>query len=325
MRQLARKPPVNLEEKDHWLFCHEYDIDIAATSIVILKRALTNEQLHFSENIKEHSVAAHNSVFFKTSSTGFFKKIMSGRLKFFATPHALITDSWSGGYFHWVADCLPRLQVLSNAGAVAPLLLPTFLKTFPFVQESLDMLKVPHYRFLKPFHWYLHSRLQFPVHLAATGNYNDIIMRQLRQRFNEGFDDVPQQKIYISRRNAGRRRLINEVDILAQLEARGFTIVFCENMSFLQQVQLFRRTKYLVSNHGAGLTNMLFMPAGGSVLELRRADDRHNNCYFSLAAAMQLNYHYLLCDASNESEDSHHANLKIHPAAFEHTLNNFLN
>jgi len=57
----------------------------------------------------------------------------------------------------------------------------------------------------------------------------------------------------------------------------------------------------LIGIHGAGLTNILFMPKGASVLELRRKDDSHNNCYFSLASALELNYFYQLCEVDNEN------------------------
>ena len=67
--------------------------------------------------------------------------------------------------------------------------------------------------------------------------------------------------------------------------------------------------KYLISNHGAGLTNMLFMKAGGNVLELRHRGDKHNNCYFSLASTLRLNYYYQLCDSENNIEDAYTANL----------------
>lgn len=70
-----------------------------------------------------------------------------------------------------------------------------------------------------------------------------------------------------------------------------------------------QETKYLVSLHGAGLTNMLFMHKGGSVLELRKSDDSNNNCYFSLTSALDLNYYYQKCEGDSASTQT--ANLKV--------------
>jgi hypothetical protein len=45
-----------------------------------------------------------------------------------------------------------------------------------------------------------------------------------------------------------------------------FQTIYAEDLSFEQQVKICSRARHLVSNHGAGLTNMLFMPQGASVL-----------------------------------------------------------
>ena len=70
-------------------------------------------------------------------------------------------------------------------------------------------------------------------------------------------------------------------------------------------------TRVLVSNHGAGLSNMLFMAPGGSVLELRKRGDAHNNCYFALASALNLKYYYQLCDPENPNQDAFSADLIV--------------
>ena len=79
------------------------------------------------------------------------------------------------------------------------------------------------------------------------------------------------------------------------LRAFNFRIVRTEDYSFAEQVRLAAGARYLVSNHGAGLTNILFMRPGSSVLELRHATDCINNCYFTLASALNLKYFYQTC------------------------------
>ena len=46
----------------------------------------------------------------------------------------------------------------------------------------------------------------------------------------------------------------------------GFETVYTEELSFAEQVRLFSETRCLVSIHGAGLTNLMFMPPGGHML-----------------------------------------------------------
>ena len=83
--------------------------------------------------------------------------------------------------------------------------------------------------------------------------------------------------------------------------------------------------KYLISNHGAGLTNMLFMQAGTSVLELRRENDGHNNCYFAQASALNLKYYYQLCKSENDDTDTYTANLIVDPLVLEKNIKTMLN
>src|SRR5205085_744168 len=75
----------------------------------------------------------------------------------------------------------------------------------------------------------------------------------------------------------------------------GFRVAHFEDYAFAQQVALAARARHFVSNHGAGLTNMLFMRPGGSVLELRRRGERERNWFFNLANAVGLDYYYQTC------------------------------
>ena len=65
----------------------------------------------------------------------------------------------------------------------------------------------------------------------------------------------------------------------------------------------------LVGLHGAGLTNMLFMPAKSSIIEIRNNGDSHNNCYFSMASELNHAYYYLL--GQGESLQTDDVNIKI--------------
>ena len=84
----------------------------------------------------------------------------------------------------------------------------------------------------------------------------------------------------------------------------GFEIHVFEQYSLSKQVDLMRDTQCLLGMHGAGLTNMLFMPSVGSVIELRNRGDQHNNCYFSMASELNHAYYYLQGDGDSEQTAS---------------------
>ena len=72
--------------------------------------------------------------------------------------------------------------------------------------------------------------------------------------------------------------------------------MFLEKLPWIEQVNIFRNVKYVVANHGAGLTNILFMNKGASVLELRNNKDKRNNGFFKLSSVVGVNYYYQLCE-----------------------------
>jgi hypothetical protein len=81
------------------------------------------------------------------------------------------------------------------------------------------------------------------------------------------YPQTDNRKIYISRRKSGRGPN-NESDIENMLEAEGFNILFPEELNFEEQVLAFSNASILISPHGAGLTNIAFMPEGSSLIEI---------------------------------------------------------
>jgi capsular polysaccharide biosynthesis protein len=163
-----------------------------------------------------------------------------------------------------------------------------------------------------------------PTHTAPSGHFREETIRGVRAMLLSAFGKTNSpskgERVYISRRAAGKRRIANEHEIVSILTRNGFEIVCAEDLTFEQQVALASQTRYLVSNHGAGLANMLFMPEGGSVLELRHRTDYVNNCYFVMASALGLNHFYQLCEPQQQNVDPHTADLIVDPQEFEHSL-----
>jgi hypothetical protein len=76
------------------------------------------------------------------------------------------------------------------------------------------------------------------------------------------------RRVYLSRGDAGVRRLTNEEDVIALLTKYGFETLAIGSMPISEQVAVFADTTHLVSAHGAGLSNMIFMPENSVVTEL---------------------------------------------------------
>ena len=59
-----------------------------------------------------------------------------------------------------------------------------------------------------------------------------------------------------------------------------------------------RETVVLLGVHGAGMTNMLFLPDGAPVIELLN-DEHGDPCYFLLASCLGLPYFYAPAKGTN--------------------------
>ena len=322
---IQRTKPVNIKNEDLWIFKHELEKTFNDPQILDLKNVVLNGELHFEKRTNYSLLLSYNNKTFETSLWQKIKKIMKFQFCIKLRKHLIITDDWSNGYFHWLMDCLPRLMLLGEKRTKLSLILPAHLKDEEYISESLHLLGIKDFTFVRKDYWYYFRSLTFPVHPAPTGNYNDDIMKILRNKLVGNLIEQPSLKIYISRSKASRRKIINEEQILPLLAEMGFKTIYCEDLSFGEQVKLFSKVKYLVSNHGAGLSNMLFMSSGASILELRKINDNHNNCYFSLASSLDLKYYYLECMPLDEEEESHVANIQVPVKEFEDEIKNFIN
>lgn len=226
-----------------------------------------------------------------------------------------ITDYWSTGHFHWLTDVLTRLFVVRDRLHDLLLVLPGKFETRDVVKSSLRAFGVTNVDFIGPDEVVECRSLMMPSHTAPSGHFKDEAIRGVRNVLLSAYGDSTgeEKRLYISRSGAGRRRIVNEDEVTPILRKFGFETIHTEDLSFEQQVRICSRARYIVSNHGAGLTNILFMKEGGSVLELRNQADCVNNCYFTLSSALNLKYFYETCDPEDASSDPHDAHLLVDP------------
>ncbi len=71
--------------------------------------------------------------------------------------------------------------------------------------------------------------------------------------------------------------------------------ILFEKVSFADQVRTMRACRLLVGNHGAGLTNMIFMPTGSRVIEIVQS---FKPCFEILAHIMGHDYQRVYADRS---------------------------
>ncbi|MEQ9121403.1 MAG: glycosyltransferase family 61 protein, partial [Alphaproteobacteria bacterium] len=79
---------------------------------------------------------------------------------------------------------------------------------------------------------------------------------------------TPSKRIFISRLDAPKRRLLNHDAVMALLERYGFEHATLSGRSVEEQAALFREADVIVAVHGAALANLVFSPPGQKIIEL---------------------------------------------------------
>jgi capsular polysaccharide biosynthesis protein len=78
----------------------------------------------------------------------------------------------------------------------------------------------------------------------------------------------PTRRLYVSRRDATGRRVVNEGALVERLAEEGFEEVTLSGMGVAEQARLFASAKAVVAPHGAGLANLVFCRQGARVVEI---------------------------------------------------------
>jgi capsular polysaccharide biosynthesis protein len=210
----------------------------------------------------------------------------------------VVTSSTSKLYYHGLLEIVPRLHIAQKMGMGAKI--PVYVDASkPFMQECLRALKVDNIVDASQ-----HPRIQAAKLIVPCYEINslDSIPERSTALLNELFPEVnassavPNRKIYLSRRQAGRRNIVNEHEVSAFLQAKGFETVFPENHSIQEQAELFRRATLVAGPSGGAFTNIVFCKEGTTILNFFHW--QADNCFQKLCAASGLNYSYV---ASNST------------------------
>lgn len=299
----TRKKPVNFASSDQQIFessfeCYNGPVYLHHFYDVILSNSESKGVL-----IKNHKVLVESLVHPDHLPSYGIKYIISILLKkkILLEPdsYLLAYDFWSTGYFHWLMDVIPRLYIMRDRLKGYTLLIPEEFKKEEFFLSSLSPFKIGKIYFLKSGKYYRTPSVTVPSHTSITGEYNDELVNKLRWFYLDYFKPRESssfgERIYVTRKNAKKRKIINEEEVINLLRKFEFEVVDFEEYNFVDQISIASNANVIVSIHGAGLTNIFFMPSDGYVLELIHKEMKVL-CYYFLADALKLNYLYQKCE-----------------------------
>jgi len=327
---VKRKMPKYLAQQDADLFDNELVKDLPAVSATEVAGSWVFPSGHVFKGLTLETTQFNIRVGIRGLLKSYLKALLSllrlRSLKKLDTAY-YVTNSNSKNFFHWFLDVLQKLEFMErnyrDTAESAVVIIPSshqadFMASsiaafdFRFFQQDNDQLL-------------LVKNLLVVPNLAPTGNYRKEVVLNLRKRLRNYFlselnESMQVKRVYITRKNATKRKIINEDDLLPKLREFGFKVIDMDALSFKQQIQVMLGAEMLVSLHGAGLTHMLWMKDRGKVLEIRASGDCHNNCYFTLASDLELDYYYSLADKIDVTQSTQLADYIIDLKHFEARL-----
>lgn len=125
------------------------------------------------------------------------------------------------------------------------------------------------------------------------------------------------KKVFISRKDARIRNMINEDEIFKLFEQKGFVRYSLATLSILEQIELFNGADIIVAAHGAALTNILFCKPNTHIIEIFQA--RSESCFYYLSQHLNLHHHCIKTMDFNSLEG------QIHTSVDPNIIQNFIN
>jgi capsular polysaccharide biosynthesis protein len=168
------------------------------------------------------------------------------------------------------------------------------------------------------------KRLWVPTYPGHQGKFTREAIDYLRATILEKLEAesslrLGSRKIYISRRDATSRRILNEAEIEARLQALGFECLCLGNLPVLEQLRAFAEARVVVAAHGASLTNIAFGSAGALMVEIF-PEDFYFDCYQELAAKVGVKASWLRTASVPIGESCLERDLTVTDQAYDHII-----
>lgn len=213
-------------------------------------------------------------------------------------------------YSHWLSDWLPRLAPMGPIRPDGDVYVAITPMQAPFQRESLaacgfgadriveieDDTIIQARELLAPLDFGFTPHPAYKTapwavsYLRSTVGYGVAFPTRASPKHEK-------RRIYISRADAGYRKILNETELVRSLDVLGFETHTLAALTIRDQAALFGSASHIVGLHGAGLTNLIFAEAGGSICEIFPAS-YGTPAFYDIAAGVGMNYANYVCDGT---------------------------
>lgn len=221
-------------------------------------------------------------------------------------PTASLCGIQSSKYFHWFADYLPRVRGIEKfnlkTGTYPDVIIPPDPPKWMY--KSLDFVGVPRERMIE----WSGERLQLETLVMPSVPRlvdqfqvfyypRELVWISSRIKNQLNIRTSNKNRVFITRRSASTRRIINEKECIELLEKFGFEAVDLTQLSFEKQVRIFANAQYVIGPHGAGLVNMIYAE-DAKILEI--FGDFVTTLYYCIADGLGFDYTCIQCESTKQ-------------------------
>lgn len=320
---LDKRPyPVNFDSQDISLFKNDLEINVPDIKTFAHSNICVNTDLLLWKNfsfLQDSFIYREDTYSFINKLKFFLKALLTKKIKI--KKAIWIIDCWSEVYYHWIFDVLQKAMLLKKERGVKILIPQSFLK-YDFIVESIKILKLEVEIIKKDSIVKVGKLLTLPTIIFSGLFINEKII-EIRNNLLSGINQKPRNKrIYISRKKAVRRKVSNEQQVIEVLKKYNFKVYYLEDLPWREQLSIFKNSSAIVSIHGSGLSNMLFLNENSNIVEFRHPISTSQNPFYALSSNLKFNYFYVKGIPS--SDNPHDSDLFIDPRELKNVINSIV-
>ena len=296
---------------------------------------ITKENYTFLHLFHWRDISDYNHIFTKEFNLNFQKN----KKNFTVFENVVVLGSSPGNdYYRNLLTFIPRLFFITEKKINLAIHRQTSNKVREFLKNILKARGIEIKKFVyldDNFYFFKNSTiLQFFTKRIGMKILNKIFYNKIKKNM----------RIYITRKNAHYRKIINESDIIDELKLKNFKIIDLDNMSIDNQIDIFSSSEIIVSPASSGLANIVFCKAGTKVYEIipkykHRYENEFKRRYFKICQILGFKYYTIpsdpvpvdgidkltktFIDSNIIKESNYYKNLIVQKSEFKKLLNQF--
>jgi len=259
--EINRTPPVNYDEMNNLKYNFiSFKETIQSVKLIHLKNVYVSPFGIVYKNInviKESVYSMYNPRSFYLS---YFKKLFLKKVININDECTIAHNSYFQNYYHWLLEAVPRLFLLKDKAHKLSLVLnensPSFINQYVSLFGFKNIVYIPddYLARVKEISFTTFTSRGLAMHEPLIKEMAEWLLNKNNIKINQN----PTRKIFITRKYAKYRRLLNEDEVINYLTSINFEILTLEDYTISEQMKIFNESAYVIGTQGAGMANLIY-------------------------------------------------------------------